>query len=335
MRLIEERLPRAEAPGETVDAELAAALDRLSADHGAGPTPAIIGIDLLGLETPAGVVDDDRSRAGVDADLAAETPLSYQPLSEPQALVPPEQSPAEFAGPSGHEDFELDLSMFDAPAAPVEAQTEAVAEPEGAPQPLPAEVPLETAAAQSGEAAAEPVRPFARGKSGERRRSPSRYGRIDTPPADAGPSEPETGVPRAFEQPRPTPSSRAVPDFELLTRPGSSRPPVVPVLIGLAAGLILGLAGGFWLGSRNAPPVASGGDAGSDAGRGASAPVSASPSPAVSARPMAQQVDTAPAGPPAAAAPAPAAPISAPASSRRESLVRAELPQTRFVDLSR
>jgi serine/threonine-protein kinase len=48
-----------------------------------------------------------------------------------------------------------------------------------------------------------------------------------------------------------------VPDFEMLTRTEPSRLPLVPVLVGVVAGLILGLAGGYWLGSRNVTPAAS------------------------------------------------------------------------------
>jgi len=40
--------PRADEAGETVDAELAAALDRLSSAPGSGPTPAALGIDIFG-----------------------------------------------------------------------------------------------------------------------------------------------------------------------------------------------------------------------------------------------------------------------------------------------
>jgi hypothetical protein len=82
----------------------------------------------------------------------------------------------------------------------------------------------------------------------------------------------------------------------------------------VAAGLILGLAGGFWLGSRNAPAVPAAPTQVSTPGGGAPAPASAVPTPSVSAKPVAQQADTAPAGPPAAAAPAPATPIPAPSS---------------------
>ena len=138
-------------------------------------------------------------------------------------------------------------------------------------------VPSRTAVEGPEEAAGQ-SQPFVRGKSAERRRPPSRYGRGDAlTPAPGGVGDDNAGVPRAFEQARPTPVSRPTPDFELLTRPDSSRSWVFPVLGGLAAGLILGLAAGYWLGTRNAAPAATPTAQAAASGRPGSAPLPAAP----------------------------------------------------------
>jgi hypothetical protein len=71
-----------------VDAELAADFDRLSSGQGAGPTPAVLGIDILGQGPTArsgsvGIV-------GADAhfDLAAETQLTYHVDGRTESPVP-------------------------------------------------------------------------------------------------------------------------------------------------------------------------------------------------------------------------------------------------------
>jgi hypothetical protein len=307
LRLVDELVSRVDAPGETVDTELAAALDRLSSDQGAGPTPAIIGIDLLGRGPRAQSSDVDLSGGGVDFDLAAETQLGYYVADDRDGGPAQTAADGDPAPTARSEEPALDVSAFQRPAALPSVQTEAAAEAVDAAQPPAAGEPVEpvepieqsgaapaaAARAESAEAT-EPLRPFARGRAGERRRPPSRYSRSETPLPEAGTPEQETGVPRAFEQARPTPSARAVPDFELLTRPAARRPPVGPVSMGLVVGLILGLAGGYWLGSRTAAPAPA--TQAAIAGRGAPAPVAA----AESARP-------------AAATPAAAPPVAAPA----------------------
>ena len=146
----------------------------------------------------------------------------------------------------------------------------------------------------------EPLRPFVRGRSAERRRTPSRYGRGDAPPPSAaGPGVPEPEIPRAFEPDRPTFGARPVSDFELMARADANRPLVVPVVAGVVAGLILGLAGGYWLGSRNAPP--------------ASAPAAQAVTP-VRPAPEPSRPAAVPSAPPAAVPPA------APAAGERSAL---------------
>ncbi len=141
--------------------------------------------------------------------------------------------------PEDGPDSSLGLDLFEAVPAPVSAGP---ASP-GRPSEAPAEA-----------ADAEPVRAFVRGRAAERRRTPSRYGRSGvTPDASERFGEEAGAVPRAFEPERPTPPAMPGPDFELLTRPVESRPPLVPAMLGVVAGLVLGLAAGYWLGMRNAP----------------------------------------------------------------------------------
>ena len=183
LRLADELLPRADASGETVDAELAAALDRLSSDPGAGPTPAVIGLDILGPGPSARAVPEDVTGSVVGVDLAAETELGRDPVDDPVASALHEFAAEEAAGRAGAEALALDFSAYDQPAGRAEDRvdsalnlgvvdgalpTDAAAEPE------PAAVPGEDPAG-----AAEPLRPFVRGKGAERRRAPSRYSRID------------------------------------------------------------------------------------------------------------------------------------------------------------
>jgi len=205
--------------------------------------------------------------------------------------------------------FALDFMALETPVAPPDATGAATPVPERKDDAAPEEAP----------------RPFVRGRSAERRRTPSRYGRGDAqPPSPAGPGVPEPEIPRAFEPDTPTFGARPVSDFELMARADASRPLVVPVVAGVVAGLIIGLAGGYWLGSRNAPPAsapaaqavvparpapeASGPaavpPAASAAGERAALPVEAAPS----AAPLAAS--------PRASAPAPAAP-PAPAAAGR------------------
>jgi hypothetical protein len=111
---------------------------------------------------------------------------------------------------------------------------------------------------------------------------------------------------------------RPVPDFELLTRPEPSRLPLFPVLAGVVGGLILGLAAGYWLGSRNVPPAAS-----PTARTAASAPSASAPAPLAPKAPAStvtgMQPGPAAPGTPAAqqgaAEPPPAAAVTAPAAA--------------------
>jgi hypothetical protein len=103
---------------------------------------------------------------------------------------------------------------------------------------------------------------------------------------------------------------RPTPDFELLTRPDSSRPWVFPGLAGVAAGLILGLAAGYWLGTRNAAPAATPPAQTAASGRPGSAPLPAVPAgttPPAAPKP-AVQAEAASAVAPGTALPSAAAP---------------------------
>ncbi|MCU0249170.1 MAG: PEGA domain-containing protein [Vicinamibacterales bacterium] len=260
LRMADELLARADASRETVDAELAAALDRLSSDTGTGPTPAAIGLDILGPGPSAGAVPEDVTLSVVGVDLAAETEMGHGLADDAVTSVLHESPAEEAAGRAGAEALALDFSAYDQPAGRAEDRvgtafdrrvadgpppTEAAAEPE------PAAVPGDDPAG-----AAEPLRPFVRGKGAERRRAPSRYSRIDALTPEPGVrGDDELGVPRAFDQPGPSPAPRPVSDFELLARPGATPRRVLPVLAGVAAGLIVGLAAGYWLGTRSPSPA--------------------------------------------------------------------------------
>ena len=260
LRLAGGLLPDAGAPGATMDGVWAAALDHVSSDHGAGPTPAAADVGIVGPGSSESMNAADIAEAGVNLDLAAETQLRYHVADDPETPVPPAATPEKADDRAGLEDLALDLSDLDEPAAPAGERVFTPFSLGALHTPPPAEVPVEPAPPpapdQALPAGAEPLRAFVRGREGGRRRPPSKYGRFDTlPPATETPDEEGGGVPRAFDSARPTPASRPVPDFELLTRPASSRPPVWPVLAGVAAGLIIGMAGGYWLGSSNTAPA--------------------------------------------------------------------------------
>ena len=295
LRLADALLSRAETGGESIDADLAAALDRMASDQGAGPTPAVIGRDILGSGPAGKEAIEDIASAGIDVSLLGETPVGFEaperstpprspastgrasptraaaaPTPEPTtAVVPPaaEGEPAsrrwsagglslgfdEVRGAPGAAaptpDREPDLAAIDASLPPLEP-LEALAAA-GLATPV---APQASAASPTPGGDAESPRPFARSRAGERRRPPSRYSRTDlTPPPAHELSNPEPGVPRALDTARNPPPLGATPDFELLTRPTPARPTAVPVALGVVAGLILGLAGGYWLGSRSAP----------------------------------------------------------------------------------
>jgi hypothetical protein len=314
-RLADELLPRADASGETVDAELAATMDRLSSDHGAGPTPAVIGQAILGPVSSASAIPEDVAGGGADFEPAAETRLAHRVAEETPAPTPQAPFRAKPEDQADTDDFALDFSAFDRAAAPPETR---VTTPMGfgdvdasmtldlAAGPVPSR-----AAGEAPEDASGQPRPYVRGKSAERRRPPSRYGRGDRlTPTPGAPGDEDAGVPRAFEQARPTPVLRPTPDFELLTRPDSSRPWVFPGLAGVAAGLILGLAAGYWLGTRNAAPAATPPAQAAASGQPASAPVPASPAattPSGAPKPAVQAEATS-AVPPGTPSTSPAAP---------------------------
>jgi hypothetical protein len=314
LRLADELMSRADAAGETVDADLAAALDQLSPDYVANPTPVALGLDLPGPGALAKEGALDIAGAGVVYDLAAETQLGpHAPGSttEPTSAAEPVVPAPDLAG-AGTLPREVSEPDSLAPAAEKEP-TSAPAFGEGV-APLQAETPPGVAPAraeaQTPEPPAEPPRPYVRGRAAERRRPSPRFGRLDTltPTPTPGATQ-ETGVPRAFEEGRPTPLPRPVPDFELLTRPEPSRLPVIPVIIGVVGGLIVGLAGGYWLGSRSVAPAAA------PAARTAPAAPAVQPPPSPAATVPSAQPGLAPAAaasPSTVAPPPPVAPESAP-----------------------
>ena len=259
LRLVDDVPPPGSSPGETVDAELAAALDHLGSDRGAFPTPTPFGIDIFGPDPAATTVPVEFAGATAPEDLAAETPLAYRFEDHPDAPAPRADSTETAAERQTGDGLLLDFTALEGPQASADGRTGQPIELGGFDAPTPAggfgrplpEGPSEGVSATGADA----PRPFVRGRGAERRRTPSRYGRTDsTPEAISGGSvEEEGGVPRAFEPARPAPPPVPVPDFELLTRAAPGRLPLVPVLLGAVAGLILGLAGGYWLGTRNAP----------------------------------------------------------------------------------
>jgi len=308
-----------------VDAELAAALDRLSSDHGAGPTPAIIGLDILGPGPSANARPEDAAGFGIDLDLAAETPLGYPAAGVKVTPAPHTPSTPEAEGQAATGGPGLDVGESDRPIARTEERIDGpldavIAGASPAPD-LPAEPMPEPVSGELTSSATEPLRPFARGRASERRRTPSRYGRGDAiaPTPDVPGDAP---VPRVFGQARPTPASRPTPDFELLTRVDSGRRPLLPVVAGVAAGLVIGLAAGYWFGTRGAAPSAAPPAQTVTSGQLASAPTppagtaplaAATPAPPGDAAPGVQPGSAStgpPATPPAVAGPPAASPSS-------------------------
>ncbi len=308
-RLADELLSRPEAPGESVDAELAATLDRLSSDRDAGPASAAIGLDILGPGPSEQSAVEALATAGLEFDLAADTRVGQHMASDDMVLNLAGTSESAPAGRRA-EEREPDLDEVEALLPPLEPEP---TPPEVVPAPALEASPTPFAEAAAAPPAAEPPRPYVRAKGSERRRPPSRYSRFDTTQVEPDrPADEDDGVPRAFEPARPTPPAPPVPDFELLTRPAASRPPVVPVLIGVVAGLIVGLAGGYWLGSRGASPAAT-----APAGTITTVPPTAtSRAPAAAAASPAPAATAAPADTPAPVAAAPAAPPAVERSPR-------------------
>ncbi|HSP90738.1 MAG TPA: protein kinase, partial [Vicinamibacterales bacterium] len=218
LRLADDVLPRANSAGETVDADLAAALDRLAADPGSDPTPAALGLDIFGPGPAAESGRDEIIVADARVDPAADTELAYRVTRRPPLQVSGLDAVEKPAQESESEDFALDFMALETPAASPDAARAAMPEPER----------------RDDAAAEEPLRPLVRGRSAERRRTPSRYGRGDTlPPSAAGPGIPEPEIPRAFEPDRATLGARPVSEFELMARADASRPLVVPVVAGV------------------------------------------------------------------------------------------------------
>jgi serine/threonine-protein kinase len=312
LRLADELMSRADAAGETVDAALAAALDRLSPEDGANPTPVALGLDLPGPGVLAEERGLDSSGAGVAPDLAAETLLSDE-------AARPAAGPVSEAATSAPAPDQADGAQRPLVLRAPELQTAPVAEAKAAPpgagdvarapraETPPAEAPGQPPPERSGPPS-ELLRPYARGRGAERRRPSPRFGRFDplTPTPATTPAGPQgTGVPRAFGEGRPTPLPRPVPDFDLLTRPEPSRLPLIPVLIGVIGGLIVGLAGGYWLGSRSVSPAPV------QAARTAPPGAAQEPAAAAAPKPLAPPATA----PPAEPGPSPAAPAAQPASA--------------------
>jgi hypothetical protein len=343
LRLAYELLPRGGGAGENVDAGLAADLDRLSSALVAGPTPAVLGIDIFGQGTAARSVFGGTAGADARFDPAAETQLTRHTDDYAESPVPEAGSAESGASRQASDGLALDFAALEKPAASPAESADAELDlgavdaslPPGfliAPPTEPSEQPSNEAAA----APPEPLRPFVRGRGAERRRTPSRLGRTDTPQQEAGGSGEQDAVvvPRVFEPTTPTPASRRVPDFELLTRPAVYRPPVLPVIAGIAGGLIIGLAAGYWLGSRSAPPASAPPAQAVTSGRpapAAAAPAGA-PAPAATAAPeAAEPARPAPSVPPPASAESTSRPPSPAAAVR--GTIRVTASQQANVDL--
>ena len=229
------------------------------ADSGHGSTPTPLGIDIFGPGPATLSVSEEVMGADARANPAADTALVPEFAVDREPPVAMADSAVRPATPGGSGSPALDFTEFDAPRLTPEDGPdsslgldlfEAVPAPVSAGPASPGRPPEAPAEAADGE----PVRAFVRGRAAERRRTPSRYGRSGvTPDASERFGEEAGAVPRAFEPERPAPPALPGPDFELLTRPVESRPPIVPAMLGVVAGLILGLAAGYWLGMRNAP----------------------------------------------------------------------------------
>jgi hypothetical protein len=309
LRQADHLLPGPDVARETMDVELTAALDRLAAENGAGPTPSSIGIDIVGPGPAEHAVPEEMVGPDLSFDLAAETRVAFH-LPDDFVSAPAAEPPAQ---PEGRESAALEPATSfpgpERPTSPAPRRDKADLDL-GA---LDFSFPPGVSPAAASDAAAIPDEPppFLRSRSAERRRTPPRAPRSEVAaPEPVAAEPPAQDVPRAFERARSTPPERPAPAFEMLSRPPSGQPPVGPVVIGVVAGLIIGLAAGYWLGSRGAPPATQPPAA---ASAPAAAPATAAtPSPAVVPPPVPAPVPTTtpdvgaekPPAAPAAAAPA-------------------------------
>ena len=83
-------------------------------------------------------------------------------------------------------------------------------------------------------------------------RTPIRVTPAREDPSRAGSSPTDTQVPRAFEPGPGSPPSRPSVLFDSMPPASSDRPSWLPIMAGVAAGLVIGLAMGYWLGSGSA-----------------------------------------------------------------------------------
>jgi serine/threonine-protein kinase len=313
LRLADVLPSRADTSGETIDTALAAALDRLVQEP--GPMSSALGPSLPG--PGAANLGELLSGDAGGLEPAAEAPLpgrfSESPESPGSAAPPAEKPPRETGGTI----LGLDLGALDLSAGSRALQSGATPDLRGVDALLPAGLPVAPTPIRTPTPgpSAEPERPFVRGRGAERRRPTPRFGRFDSlPPSIGGPGGQNTGVPRAFDEGKPAPQPRPTPEFDLLTRPESSGRPVVPVIVGIVCGLIIGLAGGYWLGSRNTVPAAAPAQATVSRVPAAAPPASAPSTPPPGTSPAGEPV-SAPGGgpPPQAAAGAPSVPaVSSP-----------------------
>ena len=229
--LADDVAPRGDASGETVDAELAAALDPMAADGGHASMPTPLGIDIFGPGPATLSVSEEVMGADARVDPAADTALAPEFAIDREPPIAMADSAVRPATPGASGSPALDFTEFDATRLTPEDGPdsslgldlfEAVPPPESAGPASPGRPSEAPAEAADGE----PARAFVRGRAAERRRTPSRYGRSGvTPDASERFGEEAGAVPRAFEPERPTPPAMPGPDFELLTRPVESRPP--------------------------------------------------------------------------------------------------------------
>jgi len=130
LRLSDDVLPGVDSAGETVDAGLAAALDRLSADPGSDPTPTDLGLDIFGLGPAAESSGEAIIAAGTGVDPAGNTDLAYRVTRRPPLQVPGMDAVEKPAQESGTDDVALDFIARETPVVPPDAAVAPTAEPE-------------------------------------------------------------------------------------------------------------------------------------------------------------------------------------------------------------
>ena len=158
----------------------------------------------------------DVAGGGADVDPAAETQLAYRVADRRRRRLLNAPFSATPADQAGTDDFALDFSAFDRPAAPPEtpvatrARISATSHASTTLSCLPGRCHRGASRGAGGALPNRLGRSFAaRALNGAGRR-PATAGATRLTPAPGAARDDETGVPRAFEQARPTPVSRPV-----------------------------------------------------------------------------------------------------------------------------